>query len=272
MLGGGVQLRALRKARKKSMVDIAAEACITYKTLAQIETGVTERPTKETLEKILTALDQISVVSSEERRAVFDAFDYKEALPLPTDDEIAWECRKWQEDYQNVPHPAYFVDFAQRLLHWNRYIPRFLGLKHDDPGMRRFKNITTFDLAFNPFYKATTMIENRADFLPQMVYVIKREFQPFRAQTWCVECIEKAQQNYPEFRAVWDAIPEEGLQSLGLRTMGPLHLRVTNGNLLKFQLLGTDFAFDPRFRSVQYIPLDDITMRQCVEWMEEEQQ
>lgn len=145
-------------------------------------------------------------------------------------------------------------------------------MRYNDPELRRFKNITTFDLAFNTTYKAALMIENRADFLPQMVYVMKREFAPFRSEAWCIECIEKAQEDYPELKQLWDIIPDEGLQALGLRTMGPIHLQVANGNRLKFQLLGTDFAFDPRFRIVQYIPLDEATMRQCLEWMEEEKQ
>lgn len=272
MSAGGYKLRALRKARKKSMEEIAGDAGISYKALAEIETGVTQRPTKETLDKILDALDRVSPISTEERLGIYDAFDYKAPFPLPSEEEVAWARKKWQEDYQNVPYPAYFVDFAQRLLDWNRYIPRFLGMKYNDPALSRFRNITIFDLAFNTVYKAASMIENADEFLPQMIYVIRREFQPFLSEAWCIECVEKAQQEYPKFKQLWEAVPQEGLQALGLRTMGPLHLRVANGKLLKFQLIGTDFAFDPRFRAVQYIPLDETTMRQCLEWMEEEKQ
>lgn len=235
--------------------------------LSNIERGVTRQLPHETLERLLDALHQVAPLPLRTRNAVREAAGYRPRFPLPSADDIAWARQQWQQETEGLPYPAYLVDCAQRVLAWNDLALRLIGLHPTDPAVAQFQDSTIFDLACNPTYRATAQIANPETFLPQMVRVLKAEFQTYQHEPWLADCLEPALQRYPALRVLWETVPVPVLP-LGQRTMGPLHCRLPGGQVLCFQLLGAEFVSDPRFRGVQYLPADTTTLQQCLQWAE----
>ena len=107
---GGRKLRELRQARGETIENIATDAGVTFKALSELETGKTKSPSRETIQKIIQALEQISPVSAEDQRYVYEAFGYKKPNPLPIKIEVERAIHQWREDYDYIPYPAYLVD------------------------------------------------------------------------------------------------------------------------------------------------------------------
>jgi PAS domain-containing protein len=262
-------LRTLRRERALTIHTARQWSPLSPEALSNLERGVTRQPPLETLERLLDALHQVAPVPLAQRNAVRDAWGYRPRFPLPTADEIAWAQQQWQAESAAIPYPAYLVDCAQRLLIWNDHARKLLGVPATDPLLARLQHVTIFDLAYDPTYGAISQVENRDSFLATLVYVLKCEFLPYRDEPWFAACIDAPRARYPAFRAQWDAIPQHALQPLGQRTMGPMIYHHRDGGRLCFRLLGAEFLGDPRFRGVQYIPLDSATMQQCLRWADD---
>jgi hypothetical protein len=51
---------------------------------------------------------------------------------------------------------VYLIDDGQRLLAWNRDVPRLIGIHPDDPALTQFVGVTIIDLASNPAFITRT--------------------------------------------------------------------------------------------------------------------
>lgn len=155
---------------------------------------------------------------------------------------------------------------SQRLLEWNPAALRLVGLRVADRRAQHFQNATTFDLAFG-LAQRFVEIENDAAYRRSFVHTLKRELRPYVAEPWCGRCIVAAQQRYPEFKQLWESEHAPETVSLTGRTV-PLKLRLSgSASTLTFQSLKSSFVGDARFRIVQWIPVDEVTMHICVTWM-----
>lgn len=275
-LVGGEKLRALRRerrdkhAKRLTIERLAEEVGCDYRTLSDIERGIAQRPPLETLHRILNTLSKFAPVSTEDKNIVLNAYGYHSILDFPTPDEIEKACRDWNERYHHLRLPSYLViSLSQQLLSWNRYAPLILGIKYGASELETLKGITILDLAFNPQFIAASRIENGEEFLPKLVRIIKSEMQLFRYESWYQDFVAENSQKYPLFKTIWESLPDD-LPSVDVRTIGPVHVRHPNGKLLKFQLLGIDFVDDPRFRAVQYHPVDSVTLSEWNTWVEQE--
>ncbi len=272
MTTGGELLRALRqrregRKRKLTIEQVAEQSGITYRALWNIEHGNTAKPNKAVLDSILNTLDAFLPITIEQRNEVLMAFKYPPLLTPPTDVERTRVAVEWQNEYRHLTQPAYLVDFTQRLLAWNRYAPRILGMEYNDPRLRKLKGITIFDLAFNSDFIAASRITNGAEFLPNMIQVIKAEMEPFSDTNWYKELIDETSTKYPLFKSIWNSLPSN-LPMVRLRTMGPVQVQHPDGKILKFHLMGVDFVNDPRFRIVQYHPADVTTLSEWNKWID----
>lgn len=268
----GAYLRTLRKERGVG-IEYLAQACqIAYRTLQEIESGNTVRPGRVTLLTILHGLSGLKKLQPGERGKVLEPFGYRDQSQLPESEEVARVAQQWEQSVLELPHPAYLVDFAHRFLAWNRYAPRLIGLPYGHPALERMRGKTLFDLIFDKQFATAFAIQNKETFLPEMLYVMRCEFEPFKDDEWCLNCIQTACDSYPAFRQLWDKVQKMPIQELGLRTMGPMVMQPAGSDLLSFHLLGTDFVSDSRFRVIQYIPGNAITMRKCLEWVEADEQ
>lgn len=270
---GGDKLRSLRRGRhdergkRLTLESLASAAGFDYRTISDIERGVAQRPPLETLHRIFTTLEQFGTVSVEDRNTVLQAYGYHPILIPPTDAEIAQASAAWAEQYCHMKLPGYLVTYTQHLVAWNRYALLILNITDNERIVKQFRNITIFDLAFNPLFIAASRIENAKEFIPKLLYTVKAEMQMFRYEKWYQDLIAETSQQYSLFKTIWESLPED-LPSVNVRTHGPIHITHPDGELLKFQILGIDFASDPRFRVVQYHPADSSTIKIWNQWVE----
>lgn len=258
----GDRLRLLRRERGLNGDDLARWAGVSRTTLSHLENDVSEHRSKKTIENILKALDAVKPLTAVERKAFLAAFGYCDEDSLPTTADIGKAVQAWQDLFKESHQPAYLVDYAQRIHDWNDLALRLLGIedKHLIPA-----DITVFDLTFNPVLQRGIVLLNAEDFMPHMIAVTKSEFLPFLETDWCRKCLEKAWADYPVFKHLWDSVPDSALPNVNVHAMGPLLLRDRDDpeRQLSFQLLGTDLVQDPRFRIIQYMPLDEETSLRC---------
>src|SRR3990167_1866129 len=73
--------------------------------LSKIEQGRVGKPTRETIEKIIKALE----LNEQEKGEFLFTGGY-----LPTDQEIKKVIEPVRDKIQNCPHPAVFIDFSWR--------------------------------------------------------------------------------------------------------------------------------------------------------------
>lgn len=257
-VSAGESLRALRKARRLSAQSLAAEAGISPTTLSHLENDQISQPDRETLEAILSILDHGRELSASERDGVLAPFGYRDGSRLPNAQDIAQALTAW-EPYAHLTLPSYLVDYAQRVHAWNALALGFLGADT----LQTRSQWTVFDIAFSDDFQGAVVVENRDVFMREFVEMVKREFVPFTGEAWLKECLEAAWAKYPEFRRLWDAIPDETLTPVSLRTLGPVSFSIGERRGLRFKIVGTDLVSDPRFRVVQYIPFDEETALRC---------
>ncbi len=267
---GGKKLRELRLERSETIEHIAIDAGITYKALSEIERGITKRPSWENLYSILEALEEYGEIGGEDWQIVFESYGYRKPYPLPSEGEIKQARQQWREDYGHIIYPAYLVDFSQRVLDWNRYAPKLLGMSRADLRTNLFQNVTVFDLAFG-FSRRFIHVVNEEEYLYSFVYTTKNMMESYRDEPWYAKCMRVAWEQYPVFKKLWDSIPEDGPQPSLTGLAVPIVLDLPGeSSHLTFQLVKVDFVADERFWIVQWIPVDEITMRRCLEWVQEE--
>jgi transcriptional regulator with XRE-family HTH domain len=263
---GGGQLRTLRKTRKKSIDNIAIEAGITYKTLSDIERGITKQPAREVLQQILDALHRTSPLAVENQQEIMYAFGYQRPYPIPSQIEVAQAKIYWVELYDDqIPYPAYLGDIAQRLLAWNSAALRLFGFTRTDPRLEMIENITIFDLGFGLAPQLAPVL-NKDEFFPELIRTMKAEFYPYRNEEWYHDCIQSVQEKYPYFDTLWRAVDEEEIKKTMMGNVVPIMIDVPEAGPLTFRLTRIPFANDPRFFISQWLPVDGKTMAVCADW------
>jgi len=263
---GGSQIRTLRKTRKVSIDNVAIEAGITYKTLSDIERGITKRPAREVLQRILDTLHLVSPLAVEDQQEIMYAFGYQRPYPVPSQIEVAQAHDYWREVYDDqIPYPAYLGDIVQRLLAWNSAALRLFGFTRTDPRLEMIKNITIFDLGFGLSPKFAPVL-NKDEFFPDLIRTMKAEFYPYRDEEWYHDCIQPVREKYPYFDKLWSAVSEEEIKKSMLGNAVPIVMDVPEAGPLTFRLTRVPFANDPRFFISQWLPVDDKTMTVCMDW------
>ncbi|RMH45423.1 MAG: XRE family transcriptional regulator [Gammaproteobacteria bacterium] len=266
---GGKLIRELRKSRHLSMESLAFEAEIAYRTLSNIERGITRQPAHHVLSQILEVLDTHQKVSLPDRHDVLESFGYKKDYPLPAEREIQWACRRWAQDYGHIWFPAYLVDMSQRILAWNRYTPHIAGVNSADPVTSVLNNITVFDMTFGLAGQFVKIV-NRDAYLSALILTIKNEMRLYTEEEWYEPCMTAALETYPEFRRLWESTPTGREAEIGTGHHVPIVLDIPNIGQVSFQLLRFPFVVDSRFWIVQWLPVDEVTALHCLLWKKEE--
>lgn len=270
----GEKLEMLRKARQNraakqgSREHIANLAGIETRSLALIELGTTQQPSREVLEKILNALDHLHPLLFFEKQEILQCYGYKSSFPIPTQSEIEWAKSEWRKVYETISFPAYLVDCIHRLLDWNEYAPRLLGLLPSSPELNVFKDKDVLDLLFQiaPQY---VEILHAHEYIYSLIKTMKSEFALFVGEPWINDWINRAGKRYPQFRTVWNSIPDSVSTPI-IGNQVPLVLKSPHlTKPLIFHLTAVRMSGDPRFTIAQYIPFDDFTNLQCMLWRSE---
>ncbi len=260
-------LRNLRIVRKISIEQTALEAGITYRALSNIEREITRTPSRDVLLKILDALEHVSPVSEKERREVLEAYGYKNATQLPSPDEIRLAQQQCRASLESLPYPAMLMDFSTRLLDWNKFTPRLLGMPHVPIQSTEYFQLNLLKAVFVP--PINSFIENHTEYTRDMVRVIKRELIAHRMEPWYREHIDALVKSTPALHKVWNLVPDQETQQTDLPGItAPVSLKVPGlSQPMRFQLVRIPFARDTRFLILLALPLDVPSIKTCLEWV-----
>lgn len=256
---GGELIRALRRAAQRTQLWVEAEAGLGTGYLQRVEAGKVAQPTRETVERILTALD----ARHSERRLVLAQYGY--ALPTlpPTDAERDWARAEIEPDLQATPFPAYLLDCLHRLMSWNRLVPRMFGIVAEDPTLGGLAGCSLPAAWFDP---ASTLPDRVADperFFPAMIQTLRYEMRQYGAEPWQGDILAELQP-LPLFRHYWDMAMQQPLAAISQRALVPIRLRVPQAGMLTFRLVSEPLTRDHRFRTIGYVPADTAAMQWCV--------
>ena len=264
---GGEKLRALRQRAKLTLLDLEAATDFQIGTahIHKIEVGMIKRPDPETLNIMLIALDASFI----DRRDVLEAFGYTTPVYLPTEEEIDEARILCTHELHDATYPIYLIDIGQRLLAWNRYVPRLIGMHPDDPSLVQFVGVTVFDLAFNPTYPVKHLIDNPDEYLPAMLKFIKTGLEPFREESWYATLLAQARE-LPGFSEIWDSLDADAYERYTNWSIIPVRIKLQHAGVIQFRVSSSDLLIDPRFRIVHFTPFGATALRQCAIWAEEE--
>lgn len=250
---GGNRLRVLRDFTGKSQLDVELDAELGIGYLARLETGKIKTPERDTLERLLTALNAPYM----ERRDILEVFGYVVDTPLPTESETAWAIAACQGDLKMAVFPAYLLNCAHEMLVWNSFIPRMFKPQERTSVLR---------MLFDPAYDLNRAIANPDEFFPAQIRALRHEMRLMGGEEWHKKRIDDLLTNAPLFAKYWASSGQNS--AVAARPLIPLELHLPDVGLLRFRLTAEAFAQDRRFRLIYYIPADPATMQQCIVWLQ----
>lgn len=266
----GVAHLYLPKPALQGSVSHDEDRSLSSRTLMRFENGEGNLPLRGNLIAFLDALESTDKLPAGVRIQILAPFGYRDKYELPSDAEIQRELHLWRKSVSKLPHPVCLVDCGHRILDWNAYAPHLIGLTSRDGLMESFRRKTLLDMLFHSQYAQAFGIENSSAFLHDMLETMRAEFEPYKQEDWCKQCIESTKQQYPDFKALWEEIEQRRIREVTQRLLGPFQLNPLGKGSLTFFLLGMDSISDARFRTIHYIPADETTMARCLTWIQEE--
>lgn len=254
---GGMRLRALREYchQTQMAVELAASLGIGY--LQRVESGKVQQPERETLERILAVLN----ARYSDQREILELFGYVVAVPLPTEDEIAWAVSIYQTELRRALFPMYLLDCSHRLLVWNDFVPLLFSL---DP-RRLAERPSMLRVIFDPGYGVTQRIANPQAFFTAQIRALRYEMRLFGQEDWHAALLEQMHR-HPIFAAYWTQAEVESVVHVAGRPLTPLEIAVPGADVLQFRLISESFAQDHRFRVLYCLPAETRAFQQCLIW------
>ena len=253
---GGNRLRALREYYGRTQLDVELDANLGIGYLQRVESGKVQQPERETLERILAAVE----ARYTERRDVLELFGYIVDAPIPNEADIRWAVGVCQSELDSAVFPAYLLDCAHRLLTWNSLVPKIF--KGHRLNLAEVPSVCMPKLIFDPAYHVTPTIVNPEIFFPAQIRALRYEMQWFHDEAWYDTFIEDMRQ-CPEFERYWGK--RETVQThIPARPLAPLILDLKEDGVWQFRLISEPFAQDRRFRVIYYLPADADTMQKCL--------
>jgi transcriptional regulator with XRE-family HTH domain len=258
---GGARLRALREQAGRTQLWVELEADLGAGYLQRVESGKVGQPERVTVERVLEALQ----APYADRREALQLFGYAVAGRLPSEADVAWACEASRRELAAVDFPAYVLDCAHRLIAWNRYFPRLLGVAADGPLLARLARRSLLAPWFDPSSPVGQLVADPEAFLPALIRAMRYEMRPFAAEAWYAEVLAELMA-LPRFRQCWEAVDREAAPAGAARALVPVRLTAPGAGVLQFRLAAEPFTRDARFRIVYYFPADALTIRQCAVW------
>lgn len=254
---GGRRLRALRESRDQTQLDVELNASLGMGYLQRLERGRVRQPERDTVERILSALE----ARYTERREILELFGYIVDAPIPDEAEIDWAIRVCEDDIQQANFPIYLLDCCNRLIYWNHFVSR---LYNGVPSTRIAGNyISMLKLIFDPAYQAIERIHNKETFFPAQIRALRYEQQKFRDEAWYRQLIDEML-TFESFRIHWEQEQQKPIY-IPARPLVPLQFMLDD-TLLSFRLIAEPFVQDQRFRVIYYLPDNPATAQQCMVW------
>lgn len=227
--------------------------------LSKIEQGRVGKPTRETIEKIIKALD----LNEQEKGQLLYAGSY-----VPTDEEVENIIKRVKTKIDNWHYPAYLLDFSWRMLYTNDITTQvFILPKKWKTIVKRSKpNILEAPFAKEMLKARIEKGDDESNLKPFAVAHIatfKAVNQKFQNETWYKKLIQSLMK-YEEFRKLWATVEPSPYEKF-LRYEYKRISGIYNGKkrTLKLHMFVVNIISDPRFDLIFYTPADRETERFC---------
>lgn len=252
-LGGLIKDYRLRK--RLSQLEVSLRIGWSDATrLSKIEQGRVGKPTRETIEKVIKALE----LNEQETGEFLYVGGY-----LPTEKEINRAIKETKGKIDHWKYPAYLMDFSWRWLYTNeatlKAINYPLKYKKDVPKL----NFNFLETPFLPKESFTVEILKGEDpnylktFAIAQIAAFKTENLRYQNESWYKKLV-RSLMRYENFRKLW---PIVGIGEYHKKLLDYEYKRITgdyNGKKisLNFHLVTAKIINDPRFQVVLYFPDD----------------
>lgn len=229
--------------------------------LSKIEQGRVGKPTKETIEKIIKALE----LNKQEKGQLLYAGSY-----VPTDEEIENIIKKVKNKIDKWHYPALLIDFCWRQLYTNDVNMRVFNLPKKWKTIVRKEKPNILEAPFLPKNILKVAIEKGEDemnlkpFAVAHIATFKAIHQRFQHEPWYKKLIQYLMK-YPEFRKLWPKVePYDYEKSLEYEYKELTGIYEGKKRTLKLHMFVVNVISDPRFDLIFYTPADRNTDEYCL--------
>ncbi len=257
-LGGLIKDHRIRKRISQQDVSIKMGWKDTSR-LSKIEQGRVSKPKRETIDKILAALELDRYEKGD--------FLYNAGY-LPTDNEIKKALKEIREKIDNWPYPAYLMDFSWRWLYANDHTLKSIDYPLSFKDELNKSRMTMLEAAFLPKEKFWVQIlkgddPKKLNPLPiAQIAAFKIENYKYQNEGWYKKLVKKLMQ-YDQFRELW---PKIGLKDYH-KTMQEYEFkrviipRKNKDITLNFHMYTSRLISNPQLQIVLYHPADEFTLK-----------
>lgn len=225
--------------------------------LSKIEQGRVKKPSREIIEKIITALR----LNEHEKGHFLLTGGY-----LPTDDEVKSVIKNTSKKIDNWKYPAYLMDFSFRWLYTNTATLKIVNypssqknwIQKEKPNFLEFPFFSKEQLPVDIMKGEDA--ENLKDFKIAQIATFKTENANYEQEDWYKKLILSLMK-YEEFRKLWFEV-DQGMYHKKLFDYEYKRITGIYGNKknsLNFHLTTARLISDQRFQVVLYYPADNIT-------------
>jgi len=228
--------------------------------LSKIEQGRVGKPTRETIEKIIKALE----LNEPEKGQLLYAGSY-----LPTDEEIENIIKKVKSKIDNWRYPAYLMDFSWRQLYVNDITIHIFKLPTKWKTIVRKEKPNVLEAPFLPKNILKITLKKGEDevnlkpFAISHIATFKAVNHRFQNESWYKKLI-KSLMKYQEFRKLWPIVgPHDYDKSLEYEYKELTGIYDGKKRTLRFHMFVVNIISDPRFDLIFYTPADRETDEYC---------
>ncbi len=222
--------------------------------LSKIEQGRVGKPTRETIEKIIQALD----LDDQEKGEFLLVGGY-----LPTDEEIEKVIKEVEERIDTWQYPAYLIDFSWRCFLMNKETAKVFGFPQElvSQASRIKPNLLEFVIAPRELMPAKIWKgddeENLKPFGIAQVAQFKVEQLGRESDGWYKKLIAKLIENN-QFRKLWMEV-KPGFYHKKLLDYEYKVVKLSGKQLktFKFHIFTSRLISDQRFQIVLYLPVHE---------------
>lgn len=225
--------------------------------LSKIEQGRVSKPTRETTEKIIKALE----LNEQEKGEFLFIGGY-----VPTDHEVKKIIKEIGPKVDSWPYPSYIMDFSWRVIFTNAVNLKLLNM--DFSWKKQIEKIKPNVLIFPflPKEQFPVIIEKGEDknklkpFAVAQIAAFKTETHIFQNESWYSKLIKELMQ-FDEFRRLWPKISKDNYHK---KLYDYEYKRITGvykgkKKSFSFHIYTTKVINDPRFQVIFYYPADKNT-------------
>jgi transcriptional regulator with XRE-family HTH domain len=227
--------------------------------LSKIEQGRVGKPTRQTIEKIIKALD----LNEQETGEFLFMGGY-----LPTDEEISAMVKEFKSKIDGWPYPAYLMDFSWRAFYMNAFNMKVFNLSLIEKNTIEKERVNILEFPFFPRNSLSVDVEKGEDeaslkpFIIAQIAAFKTETFHYQNESWYKKTIQYLMK-YEKFRELWPIIE---LKDYHKKLFDSEYKRITgiyNGKkwVLNFHMFTAKVITDPRFQITFYTPADDATFK-----------